>query len=206
MGALAEVCLPKNEKGFTRGRQKWGSSLRDAENREGLREIYVLHAEAGNDLRTPWASKRKEVEQREGLRGFFTEDPRTSSSYTGLGIATVERERVKRRLINVIYRFKSDEFSYGTEARGIWETSSAEAASALIATLPPYCSLPRIAPDGEGGVILAWEVGRNQLIMLVYDWSLYCVINPGPHAQHLPTYRFDGEAIPREVLAHIPRT
>lgn len=77
---------------------------------------------------------------------------------------------------------------------------SAEAASAFLSALPPEYRLPKIASDGEGGVIFAWEGAHRELVMSVCGWTLYPVVDPTAGAKHLPDAHFDGKVIPHGIM------
>ena len=71
--------------------------------------------------------------------------------------------------------------------------------------LPRAKHLPTVAPDGEGGLTLAWAVpGHGRTLVTVEDSTLYVVANAGTHGAHyLPDLDFAG-ALSDELLALIP--
>lgn len=119
-------------------------------------------------------------------------------------LLTLEHERTRRKLIQLIQRFETEGFSFGHYEEISCDAASAEAASAFLRAIPAEYRLPKIAPDGEGGVIFAWESAQRELVMSVCGWTLYPVINPSSTPEHLSSLNFDGEKIPDQVLSHLP--
>jgi hypothetical protein len=151
-----------------------------------------------------WASPREEAKAREGLDQIFDKKDASSNEYVGVNSLTLEYERTQRNLIQLIKRFEVEGFSFGLDEEIRCDAASAEAASAFIRALPAQYLLPKIAPDGEGGIILAWENAERELVMSVCGWTLYPVINPLSKPEHLNSLNFDGEKIPDQILRHLP--
>ncbi|HRW59025.1 MAG TPA: hypothetical protein P5340_00095 [Defluviicoccus sp.] len=151
-----------------------------------------------------WGSPREDAKKREGLGHIFDDQDASSKQYAGVNVLTLEHERTRRRLIQLIKRFEDEGVSFGCGEEVKCDAGSAEAASAFLRALPPEYGLPKIAPDGEGGVILAWEGAHRELVMSVCDWILYPVINPSSEAEHLSNVNFDGERIPDKILSYLP--
>lgn len=151
-----------------------------------------------------WGSHREDAEKREGLDQIFDLQNASSKEYVGVNLLTLEHEKTRQRLIQLIRRFEVEGFSFGFDEEIKCDAASAEAASAFLRALPAECRLPKIAPDGEGGVILAWETAQRELVMSVCGWTLYPVINLSSKPEHLSGLNFDGEKIPDTILRHLP--
>ncbi|MCM3563716.1 hypothetical protein [Hydrogenophaga intermedia] len=79
------------------------------------------------------------------------------------------------------------------------------AAQGFINALPRGRTLPKLAPDGEGGVVLAWEVpNRGRTLITIADWEAYAVSDAGTkQAQYFDDMPIDG-IIPDSLLSVIP--
>lgn len=86
-------------------------------------------------------------------------------------------------------------------------TSDTSAASIkFIGELPKFAQLPKVAPDGEGRLMLSWEADENNpLLLIIEDWKMHLVTGAGTeNADCISDLRFDGETIPEAVVAAIP--
>lgn len=123
---------------------------------------------------------------------------RDASALPGEAItaAISENERQRRTLVGILVRMAA--------ARDITRTAFHTAESFLDA-LPRNKGLPKVIPDGEGGLVMAWAFpGQPRTLVTLADWTLYPVVRAGsPQAAYLPDTPFDG-VIPDEVLAVIP--
>jgi len=83
------------------------------------------------------------------------------------------------------------------------QTSSVKAAQSFLRALTPECTLPQVAPDGEGGVLMVWESAG---FFLTFDqWRLHALVGPGTsNIRHVDDVPFYGDFIPVEILCHIP--
>ncbi len=84
---------------------------------------------------------------------------------------------------------------------------TARAAQSFLDALPADRELPKVAPDGEGGLYMAWErIGEATVVIGVIGLLLYAVVGPGtPRSRHIPETAFDGTSIPMEILGEIPK-
>lgn len=79
------------------------------------------------------------------------------------------------------------------------------AAEGFLEALPRHKQLPRVAPDGEGGLLMAWDVpGEGRTLITVGDWVLYAVARAGTAQAHYFDDTPFEEVIPDELLAAIP--
>jgi hypothetical protein len=82
---------------------------------------------------------------------------------------------------------------------------SAETAMSFIRRLPADRAFPKVAPDGEGGLMLVWD-GRERKTLLTIDRVMLLLVSePGrANSHHFRPLRFDGEALPAIILEHLP--
>lgn len=119
-----------------------------------------------------------------------------------LTAALLLRENSLRKIKSLIESFFYEPFSWGTdEPTAItWETQLAS--SRFIDLLPDDVVLPRVAPDGEGGVTLHWETQDHRHHLGGVDgWRLHFVFDAGQeHARYVDNIKFDGDEIPGQIL------
>ena len=73
----------------------------------------------------------------------------------------------------------------------------------MLAALPDDASLPRLATDTEGCVLMWWaEGGRSSIAVTVEGADVTATLNPGPASTHLDPFRWD-EAWPDGILGAI---
>lgn len=81
------------------------------------------------------------------------------------------------------------------------DTLTAAYATLVIRQLPERVSLPRIAPDSEGDLLMVWE-GQRSVLATVEGSAIHVVIDPGTTgAQHFDNLALTGRALPPELLA-----
>lgn len=78
--------------------------------------------------------------------------------------------------------------------------ASHEAAIVLIDALPRTAPLPKVAPDGDGGLLLAWTLASGARTLVTIDgWTIHCVSHAGTEmAEYSDDLAFHG-TIPTEV-------
>jgi hypothetical protein len=109
-----------------------------------------------------------------------------------------ELESVIRRLVMV---------PFGNPESGKISPEVAITAHELLALLPDQTPLPRVGPDHERGLLLAWENTSPELIATLREHSLHFVVNPGtPDALYFDDLPFTGDQLPAELLKYLPKT
>ncbi|WP_294368337.1 hypothetical protein [Pseudacidovorax sp.] len=75
----------------------------------------------------------------------------------------------------------------------------------FIRSLPTTRSLPKVSPDGDGGLQMAWDVeGSGRTLITINDEMLYGVISAGTRsASYLDERQFMG-VVEEDFLAAIP--
>jgi hypothetical protein len=112
------------------------------------------------------------------------------------------RQNNLKKIKSLIETFFREPFSWGTHepTEITWETQVAS--SRFIDLLPDDVALPRVAPDGEGGVTLHWETQDHRHHLGGVDgWRLHFVFDAGQEdARYVDNIKFDGDEIPNQIL------
>ena len=142
------------------------------------------------------------IERREGIQ--LEEETRVDVAVmpgSNLTLELLSRETGKRMLRSLVERMYRAPLSWEIEKPAGLVEDTMLAALAFIDLLPDNVSLPRIAPDGEGGLTLRWDTGNDRSHLLGIDsWRLHFVFNAGRHdALYLEDVRFTGQTIPDEI-------
>jgi hypothetical protein len=86
------------------------------------------------------------------------------------------------------------------------ERLSAETAMAFIRCMPGDRAFPKLALDGEGGLMFVWDSQERKAMITVDRAFLLLVTKPGePASYHFNPLRFDGETIPSIIIESLPR-
>lgn len=117
----------------------------------------------------------------------------------------IHQARTKDRLLHLLRKFESIGFSHDAGCEGRISHATRSFAEKFLYLLPMGKRLPKIAPDGEGGLIMAWE-GQGEPILATVDGPrLHAVIAAGTQdAKYFDDLPFDGPDIPDEILNAIP--
>jgi len=112
----------------------------------------------------------------------------------------------REALIALVHRFAAYGLSWaaGDPAKITPETE--EVAEAFLRELPSCKALPKISPDGEGGLTLVWEHAGETFIMTIEDSRLHGVIAAATsHAQYIDDLPWKSlQDIPERILNAIP--
>lgn len=113
----------------------------------------------------------------------------------------LEYKAKRERLLNLISMFRRVGFSRTIGRVNKITSQTASAASAFIRALPERFPLPKVVPDGEGGLLLAWTISGEEFLLVVDNWLLHGVKDAGtPRAVYIEGIPFDGENIPEAIL------
>ncbi|MDR6482870.1 hypothetical protein [Paraburkholderia terricola] len=111
--------------------------------------------------------------------------------------------RNKAQLIELIERFKAEGFARGDEDLKITE-ATAQASSRLFEMLPLAAPLPKIAPDGEGGLTAIWTQTADAVVLVVAGWHVSMVVAAAtPRAEYFDDLPFDGAHLPQALIEAI---
>jgi hypothetical protein len=115
-------------------------------------------------------------------------------------------ERTRRALVAAVEHIVTAPVTWREEEPAPIDSLSAETAIAFIQQLPPDRAFPKVAPDGEGGIMLVWREHSPRALITADRGKLLLIANPGqPNSHHFRPLNFDGETIPAIVLVNIPQ-
>jgi hypothetical protein len=85
-----------------------------------------------------------------------------------------------------------------------WET--AKSGRAVIDALPENVPDPTVHDDGEGAIVLRWEINNWITVLIVEPSKLHLVVGATtPNVEYLDNVEFEGAFIPPRVLSCLPR-
>src|SRR6202163_1756177 len=67
---------------------------------------------------------------------------------------TIRYEKKREELIPLIKQLSSEPFSWNSNAHGVVDGDTAAAATQFLSRIPSPWKLPRLAPNGDGGLIM----------------------------------------------------
>jgi hypothetical protein len=154
---------------------------------------------------TPHDWKHKWLGATESWEGAISTSPGIFQSALVGELRPVEIvEKIKKlsRLCSLISRFHKEGFSIGDGDTVDISQSTKEAAISFLHILPESITLPKISPDGESGLVMAWKQPDNKSTLLTVDgWLLHLVLAPADTDEdYLDDITFDGSQIPMEIL------
>ena len=172
-----------------------------------LRSMRVFSETA---YKLPWRTRRRsrsgDIELRESLELTETESA-SAAVFPGEAATTdtIGRERARDALVDIVQKFAVYGLSWSAEGAVKISSETANAAAAFFHALPARAALPRISPDGEGGLLMAWETRGDLVVAVLAGWRIHLVAAATtPRARYLDDLLFDGEQIPRVILESIP--
>jgi hypothetical protein len=116
-------------------------------------------------------------------------------------VANIEVERGLSKLSQLIEKFGQIGYSRSSDT-GVTRIGAAtvEAAPAFVQFLRSDIPLPRIAPDGEGGLTLVWEHQRRFTIFIIDGWKIDIVKDAmTDKAEYLFDLHFSATSLPGEI-------
>ncbi|RQR29098.1 hypothetical protein DIE23_22930 [Burkholderia sp. Bp9143] len=150
--------------------------------------------------------RARDVGARDGVvvaSGLLTDDSLPVGKVTD---ASIERARERERLISLIGQMNQDGYSCMRDRPSKISDESAAAARALFEMLLPTHEVPKVAPDGEGGLIVVWDDPGSSTVLVIDNWKLHLVVNATtPEARYFDDVPFDGEHLPDVIVESIPR-
>jgi hypothetical protein len=111
------------------------------------------------------------------------------------------RELDRARLIGAIYHLPLIAEDHGRRMSGESITTAIE----FVRNLPTNCSLPRVAVDEDGDVVMAWDDGPGRCALTFEGSMLHMVVNPGAKSTHIKPEPYHGGHIQLDLLRHLPR-
>jgi hypothetical protein len=135
-----------------------------------------------------------------GAQGF----PITASSAAFSYDPSIERARSE--LLAAIRYLAKTPITWSEREPAPIDRLSAETALAFIRCMPADRAFPKLAPDGEGGIMFVWDSQERKAMITVDRAFLLLVIHPGESdSYHFRPLRFDGETIPPIIVEELPR-
>lgn len=153
-----------------------------------------------------WINRAVDIELRESLK---LADVESMSVAVLPGQAAtqdaISRDKARRALIDLTRKFFVQGFSWSAGAAVRISEDTTNAAAAFLLALPSGAALPKISPDGEGGLLMVWEYRGDLVIAVIDGWRIHLVARATtPDALYLDDRPFDGEQIPKAILESIP--
>jgi hypothetical protein len=111
--------------------------------------------------------------------------------------------RRRRELLALIHQLAGVGFSRVAGRVEPVTATAAASAKAFISMLPQGAKLPRVVPDGEGGLMAIWGDGVGELMAIIDDAHIHFVVHPtAPNAKYYDDVPFSGSdfLLPPEVL------
>jgi hypothetical protein len=113
-------------------------------------------------------------------------------------------ERQSEALVHLAGRFLTEGFTSSSSGTPTITSDTAKAFRALLSHLPAGSSLPRIAPDGEGGLLLHWDNASQEVLAVLDNWTLHIVEAPTTlHARYHDPIAVEEGAPPKDLLKAI---
>lgn len=112
-----------------------------------------------------------------------------------LSAAVLENRQQRRALMSVVLRY---------ERLAAISAATFDSIRLFLDALPRSAPLPKVAPDGEGGLLLAWTLGDgHRTLVTVDDGSLHAVTKAGTaESEYFNNIVFEGD-IPGDLLQSI---
>lgn len=148
---------------------------------------------------------RQAVQMREQITLFATESEDISVFPGERATAeSLKRQRNLRRLRRLIERFATEGFSWSSKSISKITSDTAGAAQRFLDLFPSSAKLPKIAPDGDGGLTAVWDRNGNHDLLVLDGWTLHIVRNAATdHAEYDEDIPFDGQLLPESVKSLI---
>ncbi len=104
-------------------------------------------------------------------------------------------------LLRLVGRFRDEGYPCDMDSEVSRITpETAEAASQFLRLVPQNSALPKIAPDGENGLVMAWDLLDGLVLLTIDGWVLHAVAAAAtPWARYYDDMSFDGHTIPSKI-------
>ena len=113
----------------------------------------------------------------------------------------LKRQASKRKLISLLGSFHEHGYSAMSPRKVKISKQSLEASAAFLQLLPEKTPMPHVLPDGEDGVILAWDAEGTKTYVTIENWVVHCVQDAlGADRKYIDSVDFRPNKIPDLVL------
>jgi hypothetical protein len=118
----------------------------------------------------------------------------------------LQREEMRQAMIALVQRFAAFGLSWRAGELAKITPTTHQVSEAFLRALPAANAFPKIAPDGEGGLLMVWEGADGPFILTIDDLRLHGVIAAGtPNAEYIDDVSIDStQVIPDRILNAIP--
>ena len=115
-------------------------------------------------------------------------------------------EEERQAMIALIGRFAVSGLSWRAGEMARITPTTRSVSEAFLRALPSGKALPKISPDGEGGLMMVWEGSGRPFVLIVDDLRLHGVIAAGtPQAEYIDDMPLDSaQVLPDSILDAIP--
>jgi len=113
---------------------------------------------------------------------------------------------IAQQMIALLQRFARFGFSWRAGEPAKITPTTHQVSEAFLRALPAAKAFPKIAPDGEGGLLMIWERSGKRFLLTINDLRLHGVIAVGaPDAEYIDGMPLDlVQVIPDKILDAIP--
>lgn len=116
-------------------------------------------------------------------------------------VVELNRQASKRKLISLLGTFHEHGYSAMSPRKVKISKQSLEASAAFLQLLPEKTPMPHVLPDGEDGVILAWDAEGKKTYVTIENWVVHCVQDTfGADRKYIDSVDFRPNKIPDQVL------
>ncbi len=117
-----------------------------------------------------------------------------------------ELRETRQALIRLVRRFADVGLSWAAGQSAKITVITQLTAQRFLLALPAGKALPKISPDGEGGLVMVWEGATGPLLLTIDDFHLHAVIGATTRqAEYIDDVPFGpGRNIPQRILDSIP--
>ena len=169
---------------------------------EPLQPPWALPLPLATDDREPWSESAASGRQR--LKRAYEEPDLAVLPGMPATREAIATEARRGALIELIEQFHEDGFSWTSGEPVRISAAAQEAASELVRLLPSRLPLPKIAPDGEGGLAMVWEQQGRFLIADVDGAHIHLAKNAGTdRTEYVHEIELIASRLPRELLEAI---
>jgi hypothetical protein len=122
------------------------------------------------------------------------------------GPLAAELRETRQALIRLVRRFADVGLSWVAGQSAKITVSTQLTAQVFLRALPASKALPKISPDGEGGLVMVWDGTTGPLLLTIDGFHLHAVIGATtPQAEYVDNAPFGlGRNIPQRILDSIP--
>jgi len=160
------------------------------------------------DCRPNWSKARLwDTEKRELLQaGELIIIDNTAMPGEAMTVQAIKKRDDRQNYISLIGHMARHGVSWDPDYTGTISFDTAQAATALFDKFDSGTVLPKISPNGEGGLMMVWGQPENQVLAVIDNWRIHLVTQATtPNAKYSDDLAFDGEVVPTVVLLAIPR-